>query len=79
MQHFFGNSENAVKSQVWIAICVYLASAMAHKTLQIPVSLHTLLQILEVNLLEKISIADLAALASEPMPDHAISTQRSLF
>jgi Transposase DDE domain/Domain of unknown function (DUF4372) len=79
IQHFFGNSENAVKSQVWIAICVYLAAVMAHKTLQIPVSLHTLLQILEVNLLEKTSIAHLAALAVEPMPEHSISTQRSLF
>jgi Transposase DDE domain/Domain of unknown function (DUF4372) len=69
IQHFFGNSENAVKSQVWIAICVYLAAVMAHKTLQI----------LEVNLLEKISIADLTALAIEPMPDRAISIQRSLF
>jgi hypothetical protein len=79
IQHFFGNSENAVKSQVWIAICVYLAAVMAHKTLHISVSLHTLLQILEVNLLEKTSIADLASLAVEPMPDHAVSTQRSLF
>lgn len=79
IQHFFGNSENAVKSQVWIAICVYLAAVMTHKTLQISVSLHTLLQILEVNLLEKTSIADLASLAIEPMPDHAVSTQRCLF
>jgi hypothetical protein len=52
---------------------------MAHKTLQALVSLHTLLQLLEVNLLEKRSIAELAALAVEPMPNHLVFTQRSLF
>jgi IS4 transposase len=79
IQHFFGNSENAVKSQVWIAICAYLAAVRAHKMLQTPVSLHTLLQLWEVNLLEKTPSAELASLAIEPMPAHTDSTQRNLF
>jgi transposase len=77
--HFFGNSENAVKSQVWIAVCVYLAAVLAHKTLRIPASLHTMLQIIEVNLLDKTSIAQLIAQATQPQIITSNPAQRSLF
>jgi len=53
---FFGTSPNAVKTQIWIAISVYLLVAIAKKQLDVPGSLHTFLQILEVNLFEKRSI-----------------------
>jgi transposase len=79
IRHFFGNSENAVKSQLWIAVCVYLAALMAHKTLRIPLSLHTLLQIVQVNLLDKTPIAQLAAQAIEPVPEPIDLTQKTLF
>jgi len=50
---FFGTSSNAVKTQIWIAISIYLLVAIAKKQWKLTVSLHTLLQILEVNLFEK--------------------------
>ncbi len=50
---FFGTSPNAVSTQIWIAITVYLLMAIIKKNLNVPVSLHTFLQILEVNLFEK--------------------------
>jgi len=43
---FYGNSENAVKSQIWIAISVYVLVAIVKKRLNLDASLYTLLQIL---------------------------------
>ena len=56
---FYGCSENAVKTQIWIAIAVYLLVAIACKRLQLDVSLHSLLQVLSLTLLEKTPIPDL--------------------
>ena len=53
---FFGTSENAVKSQIWIAACAYVLVAIVKKLLQQEASLHTLLQILSVTLFEKMPI-----------------------
>src|SRR5512146_326719 len=50
---FYGTSENAVKTQVWIAVCSYLLVAIARKRLALPVNLYTMLQILSVSLFEK--------------------------
>jgi len=50
---FYGTSENAVKTQVWIAVCSYLLVAIVRKRLQLDVSLYTMLQILSVSLFEK--------------------------
>jgi hypothetical protein len=47
---FYGTSANAVKTQIWIAVIVYLVVAIVKKRLHLPGSLHTLLQIMEVNL-----------------------------
>jgi len=54
---FYGTSENAVKTQIWIAISVYLLVAIIKKRLQLPHSLYTILQILSVTLFEKIPIS----------------------
>ncbi len=59
IKSFFGTSPNAVKTQIWIAVSVYLLVAIAKKRLNLPGSLHTILQILEVNLFEKIPISQL--------------------
>jgi hypothetical protein len=59
IKSFYGTSPNAVKTQVWIALIVYLLVAIARKQLKLPASLHTILTILEVNLFEKISIIQL--------------------
>lgn len=50
---FFGTSENAVKSQIWIAVSVYVLVAIIKKRLQISRSLYEILQILSLNLFEK--------------------------
>lgn len=50
---FFGTSENAVKTQVWIAIAVYTLVAIVKKRLDIQASLHTMLQILSLALFDK--------------------------
>ena len=59
IKSFFGTSSNAVKTQIWIAVSVYLLVAIVKKRLNLPGSLHTILQILEVNLFEKIPISQL--------------------
>ena len=56
IQHFYGTSENAVKSQIWIAVSVYVLVAIIKKRLNLDASLYTLLQILSVTLFEKMPI-----------------------
>ena len=53
MKQFYGTSENAVKTQIWIAISVYVLVAIVKKKLNLKASLYTLLQILSVTLFEK--------------------------
>ena len=53
IKSFIVTSINAVKSQIWVALCIYLLVAITKKKLGIPCSLYTFLQILEVNLFEK--------------------------
>ena len=53
---FYGTSENAVKTQIWIAISVYVLVAIAKKRLNLDRSLHSILQILSLSLLEKTPI-----------------------
>jgi len=53
---FYGTSENAVKTQIWIAISVYVLVAMIKKQLNLEKSLYTILQIVSVTLFEKIPI-----------------------
>jgi hypothetical protein len=53
---FYGTSENAVKTQIWIAISVYVLVAIIKKRLDLPHSLYTILQILSVTLFEKTPI-----------------------
>jgi hypothetical protein len=79
IKSFYGTSANAVKTQVWVAIIVYLLVAIAKKRLKLQPSLHTLLQIVEVNLFEKIDIIQLVtkALRQEIMAETA--NQLNLF
>jgi len=53
IKHFYGTSENAVKTQIWIAVCVYVLAAIIKKELALEVSLYTFLQILSVHSFEK--------------------------
>ncbi len=53
IKRFIGNSENAVKTQIWCAVATYVLIAIVKKELQIDASLYTLLQILSVSVFEK--------------------------
>ena len=55
---FYGTTENAVKTQIWIAIAVYVLVAIVKKQLHLDLSLYTILQILSVTLFEKTSILE---------------------
>ncbi|MFM2084132.1 MAG: hypothetical protein RLY95_950 [Pseudomonadota bacterium] len=79
IDHFFGNSQNAVKTQVWIAICVYLITLMMRKKLKLDVELSTLMHLLEVNLFEKVSIEQMVRQAMLPQSTIKTSYQKELF
>ena len=64
IKSFFGLSETAVKTQIWIAISVYLLVAIMKKELRIDKSLYTILQILSITLFEKILISQVFSDAS---------------
>jgi len=59
IKSFFGTSETAVKSQIWIAISVYLIVAIIKKRLNLQESLYTILQVLSVSLFERTSLFQL--------------------
>jgi hypothetical protein len=59
IKSFYGTSENAVKTQIWIAISVYLIVAIIKKRLNIQESLYTILQVLSVSLFERTSMFQL--------------------
>jgi hypothetical protein len=56
---FYGTSENAVKTQIWIAVTVYVLVAIVKKQLKLDRSLYTMLQILSVSLFEKVPLSQL--------------------
>jgi transposase len=59
---FFGTSENAVKTQIWIAVSIYVLVAIVRKRLGLEISLYQILQILSVTLFEKRSFAGTSAI-----------------
>ena len=79
IKHFFGNSINAVKSQIWIAVCVYLVVIIARKRLNLPAPPQLLLNIIEVNMFEKNPIDQLVTDALLNFDDHPIDNQMNLF
>jgi hypothetical protein len=78
-KRFYGTSMNAVKSQIWIGLCIYLLTAIVKKKLGITCSLYTFLQIIEVNLFEKKSISSLVTEALKQIPDSPECNQLELF
>ncbi len=79
IKSFYGTSINAVKSQIWVALCIYLLVVIAHKTLDISCPLYTFLQILEVNLFEKKPISSLVADALKQISEPPPANQMNLF
>jgi hypothetical protein len=76
---FYGTSPNAVKTQIWIAICVYVLAAMVKKEMNIDRSLYEILQILSISLFEKVPIYQLFTEYSDENIDHIDSKQLLLF
>ena len=76
---FYGTSPNAVKTQIWIAISIYLLVAILKKRLDLPGSLHTILQILEVNIFEKKPIIQIVKDAYKQEPEPILCNQLNLF
>lgn len=74
-----GNSINAVKSQIWIAVCVYLIVVIAKNRLNLPASPQLLLNIFEVNMFEKTPIDQVVANAILSFDDHSFDNQLFLF
>lgn len=63
IKQFYGTSENAVKTQIWIAVSVYVLVAIVKKRLRLDASLYTLMQVLSVTIFEKVPMQ--TALSSE--------------
>jgi hypothetical protein len=76
---FFGTSENAVKSQIWIAVSVYVLVAIVKKRLQLPGSLYQTLQILSLTMFERMPLNQLLAKAAIDDTDIDPRKQLSLF
>jgi hypothetical protein len=79
IKSFYGTSINAVKSQIWVALSIYLLVVIAKKKLSLPCQLYTFLQILEVNMFEKKPIPSLVADALKQISDHQDDNQLNLF
>ena len=76
---FFGTSENAVKTQIWIAVSVYVLVAIVKKRLKLSASLYEILQILSLTMFERIPLHQLLTL-SEPDPTMSVAvSQLNLF
>jgi len=73
---FYGTSENAVKTQIWTAIAVYVLVAIVKKRLDLEKSLYTILQILSISLFEKEPI--LSALSHDGFPIEEIDSEKQL-
>jgi IS4 transposase len=56
---FYGNNENAIKTQIWTAVCSFLLAAIAHKSLGIKVELYTFLNVISVNVFDNIPLIQL--------------------
>jgi hypothetical protein len=59
IKHYYGTSPNAVKTQIWIAVAVYLMVAIIHKQLSLPGTLHRTFQLLSIHPFEKVPLHEL--------------------
>lgn len=77
---FYGTSENAVKTQIWIAVAVYVLVAIVKKQLRLQdLTLYTILQILSVTLFEKVPLYQLLTTANYPNVKNVVDNQLKLF
>ncbi|OGW79899.1 MAG: transposase [Omnitrophica bacterium RIFCSPHIGHO2_12_FULL_44_12] len=76
---FYGTSENAVKTQIWIAVSIYVLTAIVKKQLGLEQSLYTILQILSITLFEKIPILQALTEFQETTNNYENDNQWMLF
>ena len=79
IKKFYGTSENAVKSQIWIAVSVYVLVAIVKKRLNLDASLYTLLQIFSLTLFEKMPIQQAFAANAPFQKQDESNNQLNLF
>ena len=79
IKRFIGNSENAVKTQIWCAVSTYVLIAIIKKELQLDASLYSLLQILSVSVIEKTQLSQALAGNGQFQDQTDISNQLNLF
>ena len=79
IKQFYGTSENAVKTQIWIAVSVYVLVAIVKKRLALDASLYTLLQIFSIALFEKMPIYQALAFDETKSNTLQITNQLNLF
>jgi hypothetical protein len=79
IKRFYGTSENSVKTQIWIAVAVYVLVAIIKKRLGLEQSLYTILQVLSLTLFEKTPIPYMFAGAEEQTEIRDVSNQLQLF
>jgi len=76
---FFGESENAVKTQIWIAVSVYVLIAIIRKRLGLTASLYEILQILSLTMFERMPINQLLSRHPHAESDERVHNQLTLF
>ena len=76
---FFGTTQNAVKTQIWIAVCVYVLIAIVKKRLNLSASLYTILQLISVTAFEKIPLHQLLSQAAPSTRQPNLPNQLNLF
>ena len=76
---FLGNSQNAVKTQIWIAISAYVLVAIAKKTLGVKATLYTFLQVVGLTVFEKTPILEVFEQHNLQETQQADSNQLNLF
>ena len=79
IKQFYGTSENAVKTQIWIAVSVYVLVAIVKKRLNISASLYEMLQILSLTMFEKTSLNMLLSTVGAEQNATDFSNQLNLF
>lgn len=79
IKKFYGTSENALKTQIWIAIAVYVLVAIVKKQLNLDTSLYKILKILSIMIFEKVPILDALSLSNDTIDELDLFKQLILF
>ena len=79
IKRFYGTSENAVKTQIWIAVSVYVRVAIIRKRLRIEASLYTILQILSLTMFERMLLNQMLTDSDSTSAESETANKLNLF